>query len=98
MESQGVPNFYTPENAVEAFSFLCAYRRNQAQLMEVPEARGADEPRPDLATALAIRDAAVAEERTLLSEHEAKALLAAFGLPVPRSIPVSTRDAAVHAA
>jgi acetyltransferase len=98
MESQGVTNFYTPENAVEAFSFVCAYRRNQAQLMEVPEARGADEPKPDMAAALSIRDAALAEKRTLLSEHEAKALLAAFGLPVPRSIPVSTRDAAVQAA
>jgi acetyltransferase len=31
LESRGIPNFYTPENAVEAFSFLCAHRRNQAQ-------------------------------------------------------------------
>jgi acetyltransferase len=98
LESQGVVNFYTPENAVEAFSFVCAYRRNQAQLMEVPEARGADEPKPDLVTAIEIRDAALKEERTILSEHEAKALLAAFGLPVPRSIPVSAREAAVDAA
>ena len=29
-------NFFTPENAVEAFSFLAAYRRNQAWLLEVP--------------------------------------------------------------
>lgn len=98
LESQGVVNFYTPENAVEAFSFICAYRRNQAQLMEVPEARGADEPKPDLIAASELRDAALEEKRTLLSEHEAKALLAAFGLPVPRSIPVSTREAAVDAA
>src|SRR5512145_2089625 len=86
LESHGVANFYTPENAVEAFSFLCAYRRNQAQLMEVPEALAADEPTPDLAKAIEIRNAALAENRTLLSEHEAKALIAAFGMPVPRSI------------
>ncbi len=98
LESQGVANFYTPENAVEAFSFLCAYRRNQAQLMEVPEALAADEPAPDLTKAIEIRNAVLAENRTILSEHEAKALLSAFGLPVPRSIPVSTRDAAVSAA
>ena len=34
----------------------------------------------------------------LLTEHEAKALLAAFGLPVPRSIVAHDRDAAVAAA
>ncbi|HZM33140.1 MAG TPA: bifunctional acetate--CoA ligase family protein/GNAT family N-acetyltransferase [Burkholderiales bacterium] len=87
LESFGIPNFYTPENAVEAFSFLCAYRRNQQQLMQAPIAlaRHADEPPPDLDAATAIRDAALAEGRTLLTEHEAKGLLAAFHLPAPES-------------
>ncbi|HYL88694.1 MAG TPA: bifunctional acetate--CoA ligase family protein/GNAT family N-acetyltransferase [Burkholderiales bacterium] len=98
LESQGIPNFYTPENAIEAFSFLCAYRRNQAQLMEVPPALQGDQPAPDLSSAAAIRDAALAEGRTVLNEHEAKALLARFGLPVPPSIIANTRDAAVEAA
>jgi acetyltransferase len=98
LESQGIPNFYTPENAVEAFSFLCAYRRNQAQLMEVPTARAADEPRPDLKKTTAIRDTALAQGRTLLTEHEAKELLAAFGLPVPKSILGKSKEAAVAAA
>ena len=98
LEREGIPNFYTPENAVEAFSFVCAYRRNQAQLMEVPPALEREEPRPDLATANAIRDAAIAEHRTLLNEREAKALLGAFGLPVTRSAVVTARDAAVAAA
>ena len=47
--SSGMPNFYTPENAVEAFSFLCAYRRNQAQLLRGAGgagARRAGAPRP----------------------------------------------------
>jgi len=100
LEAQGIPNFYTPENAVEAFSFLCAYRRNQAQLMQVPAAGEGefDEPRPDLTAAAAIRSRALAEGRELLSEHEAKALLAAFRLPVPESIIAKERDAAVAAA
>ncbi len=100
LDAQGIPNFYTPENAVEAFSFLCAYRRNQAQLMEVPAALGRDggEPLPDLGAAAAIRDAALAQGRSLLTEQEAKALLRAFGLPVPRSIAAASRDAAVAAA
>ena len=98
LEAHGIANFYTPENAVEAFSFLCAYRRNQAQLMEVPVAREPDEPAPDLGKATALFDQAAKQNRTLLTEHEAKALLAAFGLPVPPSIISGTRDEAVAAA
>jgi acetyltransferase len=100
LDSQGIANFYTPENAVEAFSFLCAYRRNQHQLTEVPSAlaRSREEAAPDFAAAAAIRGRAIAEGRALLTEHEAKALLAAFGLPVPPSVVASTREAAVAAA
>lgn len=98
LDAQGIANFYTPENAVEAFSFLCTYRRNQKQLMEVPRALTADDPPPDIATANAIRDAALAENRTLLSQDEANTLLQAFGIPVPRSIVAASRDAALRAA
>ena len=41
LEAGGIANFFTPENAVEAFSFLAAYRRNQEWLLEVPS------PQPD---------------------------------------------------
>jgi acetyltransferase len=100
LESHGIPNFYTPENAVEAFSFLCAYRRNQAQLMQVPAAAADDteEPRADLEAAAALRNRAIAESRTVLTEHETKALLAAFRIPVPASILAKDRAAAVQAA
>ncbi|HEX7219027.1 MAG TPA: bifunctional acetate--CoA ligase family protein/GNAT family N-acetyltransferase [Burkholderiales bacterium] len=99
LESRGIPNFYTPENAVEAFSFLCAYRRNQAQLLQAPPAAAPLEERePDLGAAEALRARARAERRALLTEHESKALLAAFHLPVPRSIPVSSKDEALQAA
>ncbi|MBV9189860.1 MAG: bifunctional acetate--CoA ligase family protein/GNAT family N-acetyltransferase, partial [Betaproteobacteria bacterium] len=98
LDDQGIPNFYTPETAVEAFSFLCAYRRNQAQLLEVPAAQHGEEPAPRIARATAVRDAALAEGRTILNEHEAKSLLDGFALPVTRSIVANTRDAAVEAA
>ena len=100
LEDQGLPNFYTPENAVEAFSFLCAYRRNQTQLLEVPGALSntPQKTHVDLGAVNAIRDRALAEKRTILSEHEAKAILALFGLPVPRTIVAADRAAAVAAA
>ena len=99
LESHGIPNFYTPENAVEAFSFLCAYRRNQSQLMQVPAAAADDgeEPRPDLEAAAALRSRAVAERRTILTEHEAKALLRRFSHSGAGSILAKDREAAVQA-
>ena len=98
LDDLGIPNFYTPETAVEAFSFLCAYRRNQAQLLEVPAALHGEERAPQLGRATAIRDAALAEGRTVLNEHEAKALLGGFALPVTSTIIANTRDATVEAA
>ena len=100
LDDAGIPNFYTPENAVEAFSFLCAHRRNRAQLMEVPAALAGEpeEPLPDLDMAVAIRDTALAEGRTMLTEIESRVLLGAFRVPVPRSDLVRSRDEAVASA
>ncbi|HET7363574.1 MAG TPA: bifunctional acetate--CoA ligase family protein/GNAT family N-acetyltransferase [Burkholderiales bacterium] len=98
LDSERIANFYTPENAVEAFSFVCAYRRNQQQLMQAPPALHGEETRPATAKVSAIRDAAIAERRNLLNEREANALLGAFGLPVPRSALVTSKEAAIEAA
>ncbi len=101
LEAAHIPDFYTPENAVEAFSFLSAYRRNQSQLLEVPAALESSSPaeaRPDLAAAEAIRARAVAESRSQLTEDEAKALLQVFGVPVPASILATTAGEALAAA
>jgi len=100
LEAEGIANFYTPENAVEAFSFVCTYRRNQAQLLQAPSAlaRDGDEVPADVERALELRAAVLAQGRTVLTEHEAKMLLAGFGLPVPLDIIAKTRDAAVSAA
>ena len=99
LEGQGIPNFYTPENAVEAFSYVAAYRRNQAQLMEVPAATiASDGAKNDLAPAQSIRDGALSQGRELLTESESKHLLASFGLPVPRTVIAATRDAAIETA
>ena len=100
LDDAGIPNFYTPENAVEAFAFLCAHRRNQVQLMEVPAvlAPAHEKFSSDMEAALALRGAALAEGRALLTEHEAKRLLAAFGIPVPRNDVVTSREAALQSA
>ncbi len=97
LEAGGVADFFTPENAVEAFSFLAAYGRNQRWLLEVPPPQPEPEPL-DLAAAERVRERALAAERTILSDPEAHALLAAFGLPAPATAVAATRASAVAAA
>jgi len=100
LEAGGIPDFYTPENAVEAWSLLCTYHRNQAQLLEAPAALAGDNAdlRFDMSAAEALRDRALADRRTVLTEVEAKALLAACGMGVTVPVAVENAVAAVAAA
>jgi acetyltransferase len=96
--AQQIPTYATPEQAVRAFMYLVNYRRNQETLMEtppsVPEAFA-----PDRAAAQRILATALAEGRTWLFEHEAKALLDAYGVPVaPTRLARSAEEAAAIAA
>jgi len=97
LEAGGIGDFYTPENAVEAFSFLAAYGRNQQWLLEVPPPQPEPEPL-DLAAAERVRERVLAADRTVLSDPEAHALLAAFGLPAPATAVASTRAGVLAAA
>jgi acetyltransferase len=97
LESGGVADFITPENGVEAFSFLARYGRNQQWLLEVPPPQPEPEPL-DLGAAERVREKALAAERTILSDPEGQQLLAAFGLPAPATAFAATRAGAVAAA
>jgi acetyltransferase len=100
-ETAGIPNFLTPENAIEAFSYLAYFQRHQEQLLaSVPAAELMSLAACEEAIAVAkhIRAMAAADKRTQLSEHEAKTLLAAFGLTVAVGFDADTRAAALHAA
>lgn len=93
LEAGGIVNFFTPENAVDAFAFLAAYRRNQEWLLEVPSSQPDPEP-PDLAAAERIRERALKDKRTLLPPAETQQLLAAFGIvTAPLAVVTSLVDA-----
>jgi acetyltransferase len=77
----GIPTYDTPEKAVGAFLQVVSFRRNQDLLMEVPPSRSAEFVH-DAEKARTVLKAVLAEGRTLLSEVEAKAVLAAFSIPV----------------
>ncbi|MDE2369120.1 MAG: acetate--CoA ligase family protein [Burkholderiales bacterium] len=90
----GIATYDMPEEAVQAYSLLVTYRRNQLQLIEAPPAQG-PQPRIERARVREIVDAVLAAGREMLSEPEAKLLLAACGVPI-----VGTRvvDAAIESA
>jgi acetyltransferase len=93
----GIPTFDSPESAIQAFLHMVQYRRNQESLYERPEALPTDR-RPDTPRVQAIFQKVRADKRTLLTETEAKDVLAAYGLPVSRTMSCSTVEDAVRAA
>lgn len=90
-----IPTFETPASAIEGFMHLVRYARSQDALMRTPPLM--DEAAPDHAAARAIIETARAEGRALLTEIEAKALLAAYAIPVTPTR-LATDPAAVEAA
>jgi len=85
----GVPTYETPEEAVRAFMHMVNHRRNHDILLQTPP------PLPD--TALDRRQVekmlatAQAEQRAYLTTGEARAVVAAYGVPV-----VATRQCPPH--
>jgi acetyltransferase len=90
----GLPSFETPDSAIRAFLHMVEYRRTQELLLETPPAM-AEDFTPDVEGARRIIAAALAENRTVLTEPEAKALLAAYHVPVVRTITAADAEAAV---
>lgn len=76
-----IPDFRTPEAAVESFSHLAAYRKNQKLLVQAPGSRSHQED-PDIEGAQIIIESVLSERRKVLSEMESKALLGAFQIPI----------------
>jgi acetyltransferase len=93
----GIATYSTPEDAVRAFLQLVQYRRNQQLLMEVPPSRFPESPH-DFETASAVLRTALAAKRTMLSEAEAKSVLAAYGIPIVPTRTTATVTDAVKAA
>jgi acetyltransferase len=93
----GIPGYDTPEDAVHGFMQIVQYRRNQELLMQVPPSVSA-EITPDYTVAQAVVRDALAHGRSMLSEPEAKTMLAAYGIPVVETRIAHTVEQAVNAA
>jgi len=97
LQRAGVPTFDTPESAVRAFLNMVQFRRNQELLYETPAALPEDFE-PDARRVASIIATARSQNRTLLTEHEAKDILTAYGIPTVPTTIAATSDEAVSAA
>ncbi len=89
-----IPSYRTPEAAVRAFAAIALYRDSQQQLLQVPEPLTRQSP-PDVDSAKLIIESVLDERRKVLTLAESKALLAAFNVPVIKSIPAHSASDAV---
>ena len=96
-DEAGIPQFRSPETAVEALAYLIAHRRNQRLLMQTPGPLTDDTP-ADVEGARLILQAARADGRKVLTTLESKAVLAAFHIPIQPSMLAHTPNEAMLAA
>ncbi len=80
-----LPSFRTPEAAVDAFNSIASFYRNQQLLQQTPPPLS-DLAAPDTEGARLLIEGVLAERRRVLTEMESKALLAAFHIPVTRTM------------
>jgi acetyltransferase len=87
-----IPTFETPASAIDGFMHLVRYRRSQDELLQTPPA-SPSELSFDRSCAKDVIARALSQGRTMLTEHEAKAVLAAYGIPVAETTICSEPDA-----
>jgi acetyltransferase len=97
LQEVGVPNFETPADAATAVSYLSGWSRAQKALMRVPSSRGEDVA-GDRDAVLAIFRRVAKDGRRMLTEPEAKAAIAAYGIPVPATLIARSPEDAEKAA
>jgi acetyltransferase len=85
LAEKSMPVFRTPEAAVDAFHSIASFYRNQQLLQQTPPPLG-DGLAPDTEGARLLIEGVLAERRKVLTEMESKALLAAFHIPVTRTM------------
>ena len=92
-----IPTYDFPSDAVEGFGYLWQYAKAQEALMRTPP-READLSAIDAAAARRAMAEAASNGRALLTEPEAKAVLAAYGIPtVPTRVARSPEEVEVTA-
>jgi acetyltransferase len=85
LNAVAIPSFRTPEAAVDAFGNIASFYQNQQLLQQTPPPNSTL-AKPDIEGARLLIEGVLAERRKVLTEMESKALLAAFHIPVTRTM------------
>ena len=85
LAARQMPIFRTPEAAVDAFHSIASFYRNQQLLQQTPPPLS-ELAEPDTEGARLLVEGVLAERRKVLTEMESKSLLAAFHIPVTRTM------------
>jgi len=94
LNQAAIPTFRTPEAAVEAFDMASSFHQNQQLLLQTPSPLS-EFAKPDIEGARILIETVLAERRKVLTEMESKALLAAFRIPVTRTILARSANEAI---
>ncbi len=94
LNDAAIPTFRTPEAAVGAFGNIASFYQNQQLLQQTPPPLS-DLANPDVEGARLLIESVLAERRKVLTEMESKALLAAFHIPVTKTILARTPNEAM---
>ena len=94
LNDAAIPTFRTPEAAVGAFGNIASFYQNQQLLQQTPPPLS-DLKQPDVEGARLLIESVLAERRKVLTEMESKALLAAFHIPVTKTILARSANEAI---
>ncbi|MDP1530145.1 MAG: bifunctional acetate--CoA ligase family protein/GNAT family N-acetyltransferase [Rhodoferax sp.] len=94
LNDAAIPTFRTPEAAVGAFGNIASFYQNQQLLQQTPPPLS-DLSQPDVEGARLLIESVLAERRKVLTEMESKALLAAFHIPVTKTILARSANEAI---
>ena len=97
LRDAGIPTYDTPGEAVGAFMHLITYKRNQEILTETPASLPAHF-NPATAVARLVIEGHLATGDAMMSEPEAKSVLAAYGIPTVETHIVKTPEDAAKKA
>jgi acetyltransferase len=91
MHAAGLASFETPADVARAVSYLSNWSRAQQALMRVPSIRSEDVP-GDSGVVREIFRRVAKDGRRMLTEPEAKATIAAYGIAVPKTLTAATPE------
>ena len=99
LNAANIPTFKYPDRAARAFYYLWRYSDDLRALYETPAASNSDEHGEiDRVKVTKLINGARKAGRTILTEHESKHLLAAYGIPTVETLIAKTEQSAVKMA